>query len=183
MENMLKPNKLIKSTNQLIIGLKNSDEKSFVYLYKNYSTKLFGVALSITHNTEIAEDVLQETFLKVFTNIERYDRTKGTFFTWMLNICRNGSIDKIRYGSDRIIISFDTIEFDESSKTDPHIDLVNKELWRLLKSLSTDHKQVLELSYYYGYSHRQISKKLNIPFGTVKSKIRIAVRELRKIYS
>jgi len=100
----------------------------------------------------------------------------------MLNICRNGSIDKMRYGKDRVIVDYDTLNITECSKTNPHIELVNKELWRSVKCLNKDLRKVIRLSYYYGFSHREISDKLNMPFGSVKSKIRIAIRELRKIY-
>lgn len=81
MKNIIKTNKLKNITNQLVIGLINSEEKSFTYLYKNYSKTLYGVVLSITQNVEIAEDVLQETFVKVFRNIKEYDPNKGTLFT------------------------------------------------------------------------------------------------------
>jgi RNA polymerase sigma-70 factor (ECF subfamily) len=88
----------------------------------------------------------------------------------------------MRYGKGNVIIDYDTLDFTECSKTNPHIELVNKELWRSVKGLNIDHRKVIRLSYYYGFSHREISDKLNMPFGSVKSKIRLAIRELRKIY-
>jgi len=166
----------------LIKGLKAKDRKCYNYLYKNYSAKLYGIALHITQQTDIAEDVLQETFIKVFKFVHKFDDSKGTFFTWMLNICRNGAIDKIRYGKESKKIQFDSLNVDIVSETNPEISLANSELWTLLDKLDDDHKELLKLSYYYGYSHSEIAEKLNMPFGTVKSKIRIAIRELRKIY-
>ena len=143
---------------------------------------MYGIALHITQQTDIAEDVLQETFIKVFKHVHNFDDSKGTFFTWMLNICRNGAIDKIRYGKEKNKIQFDSLNVDIVSETNPEISLANAELWKLLDMLDADHKEILKLSYYYGYSHSEISKKLGMPFGSVKSKIRIAIRELRKIY-
>ncbi len=166
----------------LIKGLKAKDRNCYNNLYKNYSPKLYGIALHITQKTDIAEDVLQETFIKVFKHVNRFDDSKGTFFTWMLNICRNAAIDKIRYGKESKKIQFDSLNVDIVSETNPEIELANAELWRCLDSLENDHKEILKLSYYYGYSHSEIAKKLNMPFGSVKSKIRIAIRELRKIY-
>lgn len=151
-------------------------------MYKNYSSKLYGIALHITQKSDLAEDVLQETFIKVYQNAHKYDESKGTFFTWMLNICRNGAIDKIRYGKESSKIQFDTLNVNIDTGTNPEIKLANQEIWQVLEKLDDDLKEVLKLSYYYGYSHSEISEKLNIPFGTVKSKIRIAIRELRKIY-
>lgn len=138
--------------------------------------------MHITQKTDLAEDVLQETFIKVFKHVGKFDESKGTFFTWMLNICRNGAIDKIRYGKESKKIQFDSLNVDIISKTNPEIELANSELWNLLEKLDEEHKTILKLSYYYGYSHSEIAEKLDMPFGTVKSKIRIAIRELRKIY-
>ena len=151
-------------------------------MYKNYSAKLYGIALQITQKQDIAEDVLQETFIKIFKHVDSFDNTKGTFFTWILNICRNGAIDKIRYGKERRKIQIDDLNVDIIADTNPEMQLANADLWKSLDALDKDYKEVLKLSFYYGYSHSEISKKLDMPFGTVKSKIRIALRELRKRY-
>lgn len=169
-------------TSKLIKGLIVNDKGSYDYLYSNYSLKLYGIALHITQRKELAEDVLQETFIKIFNKIESFSDKKGTLFTWMLNICRNGAIDKIRFGKERKQVSLDLLEIDISDDSNPEIKLANAELWGLLDKLDTDQKEILKLSYYYGYTHSEISEKRNIPFGTVKSKIRIAIRELRKLY-
>lgn len=169
-------------TPDLVQGLINKDRKSFDILYHNYSSALYGVALRITRINEVAEDVLQESFVKVYKNIHKYDSSRGTLFTWMLNICRNSAIDKIRYGRKVKNVPFDSLDLDISTETNPEIELANSELWTLLDKLDDEHKEVLKLSYYFGYSHKEISEILEIPFGTVKSKIRIAIRELRKIY-
>lgn len=100
----------------------------------------------------------------------------------MLNICRNGAIDKIRYGKESKKIQFDSLNVDIISETNPEIEFVNADLWNCLDRLDKDHKEILKLSYYYGYSHTEIAEKLDMPLGSVKSRIRIAIRELRKIY-
>lgn len=169
-------------TPDLVQGLINKDRKSFDILYKNYSSALYGVALRITRIDEVAEDVLQESFVKIYKNIHKYDESKGTLFTWILNICRNSAIDKIRYGREFKNVPFDSLDLNISNDTNPEVELANSELWALLDKLDNGHKEVLKLSYYFGYSHKEISEILKIPFGTVKSKIRIAIRELRKIY-
>ena len=81
--------------------------------------------MHITQKTDLAEDVLQETFIKVFKHVGKFDESKGTFFTWMLNICRNGAIDKIRYGKESKKIQFDSLNVDIISKTNPEIELAN----------------------------------------------------------
>src|SRR6188508_2589331 len=83
-------------------SLRARDEKALSLLYDKYSAALFGVALKIVKREELAEDVLQETFIKIWTAFSQYDSSKGRLFTWMLNICRNQAIDKIRSGSYRV---------------------------------------------------------------------------------
>lgn len=100
----------------------------------------------------------------------------------MLNICRNGAIDKIRYGKESRKIQYDSLLVDIATNENPEVERANAELWEVLNKLENEHKEILKLSYYYGYAHGEISEKLGIPLGTVKSKIRIALRELRKIY-
>lgn len=174
--------KLNLETSELIEGLINKDRMAYDYLYDNYSSKLYGIALHITQKRDIAEDVLQETFIKVYKHIDKYDETRGTFFTWMLNICRNGAIDKIRYGKESRKIQYDSLLVDIATNENPEVERANAELWEVLNKLENEHKEILKLSYYYGYAHGEISERLGIPLGTVKSKIRIALRELRKIY-
>ena len=174
--------KLNLETSELIEGLINKDRMAYDYLYDNYSSKLYGIALHITQKRDIAEDVLQETFIKVYKHIDKYDETRGTFFTWMLNICRNGAIDKIRYGNESRKIQYDSLLVDIATNENPEVERANAELWEVLNKLENEHKEILKLSYYYGYAHGEISEKLGIPLGTVKSKIRIVLRELRKIY-
>jgi len=171
-----------KNIKDIVEGLKAKDRATYNYLYDNYSDKLFGIALNITQKKDIAEDVLQESFVKVYKNIGRFNPDRGSLFTWMLNITRNGAIDKIRYGQESRKIQFDTLNVNMDTETNPEIKRANQELWETLNELDDDHKEVLKLSYYYGFSHSDISEKLDMPLGSVKSKIRIALRELRKIY-
>lgn len=171
-----------KDTSQLVEGLIRNDRKAYDELYGNYASKLYGIALHITQKKDIAEDVLQETFIKIYKNVHKFDDSKGTFFSWILNICRNGAIDKIRYGKESRKIQFDSLNVNISTDTNPEIKRANAELWEVLDKLDDEHKEILKLSYYYGFTHPEIAEKLNLPLGSVKSKIRIALRELRKIY-
>ena len=166
----------------LLQGLIKKDRKSYDYLYDKYSAKLYGIALNITQKADIAEDVLQETFIKVYKNVHKFDDSRGSFAAWLINICRNGAIDKIRYGKESRKIQFDTLNVDISTDIDPEIKRANDELWEVLERLGDEHKELLRLSYYFGFTHQEISEKLDMPLGSVNSKLRIALRELRKIY-
>ena len=93
---------MIKSINKyndeqtLVLALKAKDKQAFSYLYDNYSDALYGVINRIVLSNEIAGDVLQEVFVKIWKNIDNYSREKGSIFTWMMNISRNAAIDQIR---------------------------------------------------------------------------------------
>ncbi len=81
---------------ELVMFLKHQREDAFSYLYDNYSGALYSIILNIVPDKDLASDVLQEVFIKIFRQIETYDETKGRLFTWMLNVARNASIDAVR---------------------------------------------------------------------------------------
>ena len=88
--------KTIIAEETLLLMLQSKDERGFSILYDNYSAALYGVILKIVRTEEIASDILQDSFVKIWRNIEGYNSGRGTLFTWMLNIARNTAIDKIR---------------------------------------------------------------------------------------
>ena len=88
--------KTIIAEEALVSLLQSKDERGFSILYDNYSSALYGVVLKIVRSEEVAADVMQDAFVKIWKNIEAYNRTKGTLFTWILNVARNTAIDRIR---------------------------------------------------------------------------------------
>src|SRR5215216_3746011 len=84
------------SQDELLVLIYRKDEKAFTHLYDMYAKSLFSVISVLIKNTEEAEDVLQEVFVKIWKNLDSYNESKGRFYTWILNIARNTSIDKLR---------------------------------------------------------------------------------------
>jgi RNA polymerase sigma-70 factor, ECF subfamily len=172
--------KIRYTQDDLIILIKNRDQKAFTYLYDNYSKALFGVIFSIVGDHEESEDILQNAFIKIWNNFESYETSKGRLYTWMLNISRNIAIDYIRSKQHKNKIQnvsnpvdkINTI-FTEDSSTD------TIGLNAVVKKMKKDHLIVIELAYYKGYTQEEISKELGIPLGTVKTKIRKALLILR----
>ena len=165
-----------------MISLQQQSEKAFSYLYDNYSAALFGIVNSIVQEKESANDVLQEVFLNVWKKISSYDPTKGRLFTWMLNIARNAAIDKIR--SKGYKDSLKNQPFPENvdtntSRTVAAPDVKDVGLKKILSSLKEEQRVLIDLSYFQGYTHEEISQVLNIPLGTVKTRIRSALTQLR----
>jgi len=151
-----------------------------------YSGALLGVISRIVPNTEIAEDLLQETFIKIWNCADSYDPTKGRLFTWMMNIARNLSIDKLRSKDFRNASKNQDIEknvdfIDEQKKVTFNSDTLG--LRDLVTALKPEFNNVLNMVYFKGYTHVEAAEELNLPLGTVKTRIRMAIIELRKHFN
>ena len=132
---------------------------------------------------EMAEEILQETFVKIWLNAGSYDETKGKLYTWMLNIARNHAIDKLRSKTtaDRKDLKKDK-EFVEKHGTQPEQFTDGIGLRKLIDHLEEDQKVVIDLLYFQGFTQVEAAEQLNIPLGTVKSRVRIAIHKLRKYF-
>lgn len=167
----------------LVASLKSHDKHAFEYLYHNYKGALLTVIKQVIADEETAGDVLQEAFVTAWKNIEKYDAAKGKLFTWLYNVTRNCAINTTRSKTFKSQQKNDSIDnYVSYSENLPGQELnVNKiGLRKQVHLLREDYKNVLELSYFSGYTHEEISKILNIPEGTVKTRLRNALIELRK---
>lgn len=168
---------------ELVSLLKNKDQKGFNILYNNYSGALFGVVNKIVQSNDDANDLLQDTFLKIWKNIDNYDPSKGSIFTWMMNIARNLAIDRVRSAdfrdSSQNISMEDNVIFqiDNEYQTVQDIDAIG--LQNVIEKLRPEYKQLIDLVYYKGYTQAEVSEEYGIPLGTVKTRIKAAVGTLR----
>ena len=168
------------SEQELVALLQQRNEKAFGYLYENYSSALYGIVNSIVTDREIANDVMQNVFVNIWKKIDSYDPSKGRLFTWMLNIARNASIDEIRskgFRDSRKNQSLDENVDTSGISVGPVFDDVG--LRKILTKLKGELRVLLEMSYFQGFTHEEISKALDIPLGTVKTRIRSALMQLR----
>ena len=170
------------SEQELVDMLRQRNDRAFGYLYDNYSGALNSIINGIVTDKETANDVLQEVFVNIWRKMELYDASKGRLFTWMLNIARNASIDKIRskgyqnsLKNQSLPENVDTMNIGVA--TGPKIDDVG--LKKVLTKLKSEHRVLIDLSYFQGFTHEEISKVLNLPLGTVKTRIRSALTLLR----
>ena len=162
--------------------LTQRDTSALDYLYDHYSSALYSIILRIIRKEDMAEEVLQDVFLKIWDRIASYDSSKGRLFTWMLNIARNQAIDKTR-----------SKEMSQRRKTDDIDDLVNKVdrkeaselqieaigLKELLTKLPEEQRFVIDHLYLKGYTQSELAEQFGIPLGTVKTRTRMALIELR----
>ena len=169
------------SEEELIYLLKKRDQVAFSYLYDNYSGALYSIILQIVQNTELASDVLQEVFINIWRKIESYDPSRGRLFTWMLNITRNASIDTLRsksYQNSQKNQGLSENVNINSQVTQTNIDNIG--LNRILAKLKPEHRVLIELAYFKGYTHEEIAQIEDIPLGTVKTRIRNALLQLKE---
>ena len=133
---------------------------------------------------EIAEEVLQDVFLKVWDRIDSYDREKGRLFTWMLNVARNQAIDKTRsreFSKERQTGELEKFvsRIEAQEKIEMGVEAIG--LQNLLSTLSEDQKFVIEKHYLKGYTQSEISEEFDLPLGTVKTRMRLAMQVLRNL--
>lgn len=167
---------------ELVSLLKQRQEVAFNYLYDHYSGSLYSVIISIVPDKELANDLLQEIFVKIWRQIETYDNTKGRLFTWMLNVARNASIDAIR--SKNYQQSMQNRELTENVYAEGGSTQINTDkigLRKIIYKLKEEYRVLIELSYFEGYTQDEISKMLKIPLGTVKTRLRTALIQLKQV--
>lgn len=171
------------SEETLITRLRARESQAMSVLYDMYSATLFGVILQIVKVEEVAEDVLQESFLKIWNSFDSYDDKKGRLFTWMINVCRNLAIDKLRSKEYRMKVATDALPtnglpgFTSDSFNTDHIGIRE-----VVDKLHIDQKQIIDLMYFKGLTQSEIADEYNIPLGTVKTRARSAVKVLSKLF-
>lgn len=152
------------------------------YLYDNYAPALYGTIQRIVQQEEISNEVVQDVFLKIWDRIAQYDSKRGKLFTWMLNMARNAAIDKVRSKeikqetkTDKVSDNVHTID----RKMNDSISIDGIGVKQLMSNLVEEQQFVLQKIYFEGYSHSEIADDFNIPLGTVKSRLRSALKHLR----
>jgi RNA polymerase sigma factor (sigma-70 family) len=168
---------------ELVAALRQKENQAFSYLYDHYSGALYGIINQIVGDTELSNDVLQETYVNIWRRIDTYDAGRGRLFTWMLNIARNAAIDKTRskgFQQSQRQISLADGEM-VPAIVRPGVDDLG--LKKVILKLKDEQRLLIDLSYFQGFTHEQIAKALDIPLGTVKTRIRSALTQLRALLS
>jgi len=170
----------------LVALLKQGDKNAFNYLYDNYSAVLFGVIRRIILDEITAQDVLQDVFVKIWNNIGQYEPVKGRIYTWMINIARNAAIDKLRSKGEIMKGKIQTGEevvfsTQQTGGTEQQTDVIG--LRKIVEGLKPEHYSIVDLAYYKGFTLDEISKTLDVPLGTVKTRMRAAMQHLRQYFS
>jgi RNA polymerase sigma-70 factor (ECF subfamily) len=168
----------------LIIKFQQKDAKAFESLYEMYNESIFGVINVIVKNDDIATEILQDVFIKAWNKSDAYTTKKGRFFTWLLNIARNAAIDKVRSKTYKNAQQNQDIDFfvhsiESNDNLDQKINAIG--IKKYIGKLAEKCKQIIDFIYFKGYTQKETAETLEIPLGTVKTRNRNCISELRKI--
>jgi RNA polymerase sigma-70 factor (ECF subfamily) len=158
------------------------DEKAISLLYEHYGDTLYGVAFKVVRDEELAQDILQESFIKIWKKSDTYDSSKAKLFTWLFRITRNAAIDKLRSINTK---SEKEIQIDVSDVYNLGVDSIKPELIDVkenLDKIESKYQVVLDALFFQGMTQQEASDELDIPLGTIKSRLKIGLRELKKFY-
>ena len=180
---MSKKRKISLSEEELVLALQRREKIAAEALYDMYSASLFGVIVRIVNDDALAEDILQDTFVKIWNSFSSYSTEKGRLFTWMVNIARNLAIDKIRSKDFKNQTKNRELEnnvtfIDEQRNTVYKPELLGVK--DLVEQLKPEQKSILDLVYFKGYTHVEAADELGVPLGTIKTRLRMAITQLRK---
>ncbi len=155
------------------------DRTAFAALYDRYAPRAFGLILRIIRNRTDAEDVLQETFLQVWNQAARFDPNRSAPDVWLLLIARSRAVDRLR---KRRTPTKEDLP-DPATHEEPDTGLIRQEdaeqLRSALEQLPPDQRDLIRRSFFCGRTHEQIATELNLPLGTVKTRIRLGMIRLR----
>jgi RNA polymerase sigma-70 factor (ECF subfamily) len=176
---------LTDNETELVTQLQTGDEAAYAELYDRYSAMLYGIISRIVGDEEDAANLLQDCFVKIWRNIGAFDPTKGRFATWLINVARNTAIDFTRskyFSQKRKNQNLDFLVGSETARSVAYFAEDTLGLRQLVDKLTPVCRQVIEWMYFDGFTQQEIADKFGIPLGTVKSRTRLALKELRSYF-
>jgi RNA polymerase sigma-70 factor (ECF subfamily) len=166
----------------LVKQFQEKNQVAFEKLYNMYSRSIHGVVYNIVKDSDIADELMQDVFIKAWNKAETYASEKGRFFTWILNIARNTAIDKTRskafkQSKQNLNSDFFVNIITSSDNLDSSTDAIG--IKKFVTQLGQKCKEVIELLYFKGFTQKEASEELQMPIGTIKTRNRNCIKELR----
>ena len=171
---------------QLIAQTAQGDQGALATLYDRTSPQVYGLVFKILDNRESAEEVTLDVYTQVWRQAHTYDQTRGTPGGWLMTLARTRAIDRFRAGAAERgrVEPLDAVEYFVSKGDTPEEDLAGQERRRYVQQalavLAPEQRQAIALAYFYGLSQSEIADKLNLPLGTVKTRMRLGMIKLRE---
>ncbi len=181
-------NYLLLADEDLIALAETGDSKAFAGIYDRHSRAAFSLAYRMMGERQTAEDLVQEVFLKIWRSAASYRVERGSVRTWILSIVHNRGIDLLRSSASRRR----TQDKVQASATMSQPSEAFAETWRntqrdqvreALKTLPPEQLKILELAYFSGYTHMEISDLLDLPLGTVKGRMRLGLKKIKDYFA
>lgn len=159
------------------------DQGGLLLLYDTYGRAVFSLAYRVLNNSVMAEEVTQDTFLKVWDRADQWDSNRGKLRNWLLTIAHFAAIDRLRKEQQQPVAAVDIAEHDESWGVLAQSDWQDNSALRLLvEQLPPEQARLIDLMFYKGMSHSQIAEYTRLPLGTVKTRLRSGLQKLRDLY-
>ena len=170
---------------ELVTHTATGDVAAFEALYARFGRLVFSLCIRVLGDWMAAEEVAQDAFLRVWHQAVRYDPARGTPVTWLLTIANRLAIDRIRRRSEPIPHSPAVETAVAASLGDPEeqavISVVGVQVRSAIRDLAPEQRQMLWLTYFCGYTHREAAAAVAVPLGTVKSRVRLGLQNLRRL--
>lgn len=170
----------------LLERIAERDQQALNHLYERYGTPVYSLALQVLRSEGNAEEVTQDTFMKVWNNPQQYDASKGRFISWLLTVTRYTAIDRLRAEMRQATTNADGLEFiNVLSDTGIPEDPMRRDgqlIRELIAQLPNEQARLVQLGFLQGMTHRELSEKLDLPLGTVKTRVRLGLQKLKTLW-
>ncbi|MEZ4709826.1 MAG: sigma-70 family RNA polymerase sigma factor [Caldilineaceae bacterium] len=172
---------------QLMQRVSQRDQHALLELYQYYGSLVYGMAIKVLRTQVLAEEITQDVFMKIWRQPDRWNPNLGQCSTWLLTLTRNAAIDRLRKEQRQPLKSSTPIEFLPPEK---HATAsVDEGRWHdgqllrtLMSELPPEQLHLVELAFYQGFTHSELAELLNLPLGTVKTRLRLGLQRLRKLW-
>jgi RNA polymerase sigma-70 factor (ECF subfamily) len=164
---------------RLVARVRAGDQPALAELYDRYSSVVYAVALRVLQDAAAAEDVLQDIFLRLWRNPDAFDASRGSLAAWLAVITRHRSIDRLRQRRPETDIEKCVITSSPDLRDQTERSLVIEKVRSALREMNPDQRKALEMAFFQGLTHVEIAEKTGEPLGTIKTRIRSALRQLR----
>lgn len=165
----------------LVAAIRNGNQEAMAELYDRYSSVVYAVALRVLGDTSAAEDILQEIFMQLWRKPGAFDASRGNLAPWLAVITRNRAVDVLRKRRPQSELEDTTLTVNPDFAGEADRGLIVEKVRSALQAMSSQQRSALEMAYFEGYSHSEISAKTGEPLGTIKTRIRSGLMQLRKL--
>jgi RNA polymerase sigma-70 factor (ECF subfamily) len=164
---------------RLVARIRAGDQQAMSELYDRYAKVVYAVALRVLQDAAGAEDVVQDVFLQLWRNPDAFDASRGSLAAWLAVISRHRSIDRLRKRRPETDIEDCVIASGPDLRDEVERSLVIEKVRVVLAEMNPDQRKVLELAFFQGLTHTEIAEKTGEPLGTIKTRIRSGLQQLR----